>query len=373
MPVKAQVVISAMETWAPKRLAADWDNVGLQIGNPADDVSGVLVTLDVDEAVLAEAANSGANFVVTHHPVIFKPISHLRGDLPLGRLISKAIAAGIGIYAAHTNLDCARGGVDDILAAALGLAGIEALSATYEEQLVKLVVFVPRDHAHAVREALARAGAGYMGKYSDSAFWAEGTGFFRPREGANPYIGEEGKLEAVEEVRLETILPGELAGRVVKAMLAAHPYEEAAYDLYPLMNGGNSYGLGKIGSLPGEMSLGAVAARVKGALGIGRVRVSGDLEKPIKKVAVCGGSGASLIHKAAFRGADAFITGDIRYHDALEARRLDLAIIDAGHFATELVILPVVAEKLQQTLVGAGYPEVLVTVARSGRDPFKNL
>ncbi len=373
MPVKAQVLISAMEAWAPKRLAADWDNVGLQVGDPADDVYGVLVTLDVDEAALAEAEEAGANFVVTHHPLIFKPISHLRRDLPLGRLISKAVAGGVGVYAAHTNLDSARGGVNDTLAAALGLADTEVLSATYEEPLIKLAVFVPRGHAEAVREALARAGAGHIGNYSDTAFWIEGKGFFRPQEGTHPYIGEHDKLEEVEEVRLETILPRGLTGKVVKAMLAAHPYEEVAYDLYPLANSGEPFGLGRIGLLPGETDLQAMAAKVKDVLGVAQVGVVGDRERSIKKVAVCGGSGGGLIHQAAFRGADLFITGDIKYHDAQEARQLDLAIIDAGHFATERVILPVLAEKLRQALVGAGHPEVPVTVAGSGKDPFEIL
>lgn len=335
MSVKCQVVIEALERLAPRKLAEEWDNVGLQLGSPAQETVKVIVALDLNEAVVTQAEAKGANLIVCHHPLIFKPLSKIRTDLPEGRLLARLIKADIAVYAAHTNLDIAAGGVNDVLAGRLGLRSIEGLAATGEEKLCKLTVFVPESHWQKTADAMTRAGAGHIGEYSNCTFRTRGTGSFLPLEGANPYIGSRGKLEEVEEIRLETILPESISRRVVKAMLAAHPYEEAAYDLYPLNNQAKQYALGRIGLLPQPLEAQAFVDLVKSALGVDKLRVAGMRDKVVHKVALCGGSGASLLGKAAFAGADAYLTGDVKYHEAQGAAEAGLLLLDAGHFATE--------------------------------------
>ncbi len=341
MSVKCQVIIEALERLAPRRLAEEWDQVGLQLGSPAQDIHGILVTLDLTEAALEEAKEKGANLIVCHHPLIFKPVAQIRTDLPQGKLLTRLLKEEIAVYVAHTNLDIAAGGVNDVLARRLGLKEVNGLSVTGREKLVKIVVFVPKTHEEKVAEAMMKAGAGHIGNYSCCTFRAAGVGSFLAHEDAKPYLGRPGKMEMVEEIRLETIMPELISRRVVRAMLAVHPYEEVAYDLYSLENEGRAYTLGRIGALPETMEMEPFLSLVKTALQVDRLRFAGGQSgKMICKVAVCGGSGASLIGKAAFAGADAFITGDVKYHEAQSAETAGVLVVDAGHFATEW---PVVA------------------------------
>ena len=330
MSVKCQVILDAMERIAPRAMAEDWDNPGLLVGSPAQDVARVLVCLDVSEAVIVRAVKERAELIVSHHPLLFRPIKKLRTDLPQGRMLAQLVKNDIAVFAAHTNLDSAPDGVNDLLAQKLGLVDVEALSETYCEKYTKLVVFVPETHAEAVRAAIGKAGAGQIGNYSHCSFQVKGTGAFLPLEGARPYLGKAGALETVEEVRLEAILPQKIAPRVVRAMLRAHPYEAAAYDLYPLENVVGATGLGRIGRLPQPQPLEAFCSAVKAALGLPQLRLAaGDRDKLVKKVALCGGSGADLAAKAAYRGADVFVTGDVKYHDAQKALESGVALIDA--------------------------------------------
>lgn len=349
MVAKAGAITKLMENLAPPAWAQDWDNSGWQVGDPDAPVQRVLLALDPTAEVVEEAINRQAQLIICHHPLFMKGFKTVLNTDAQGRMIFNLIRHGIGVYAAHTNLDSASGGVNDVLAAALGLQEVDILLPQYG-QLFKLVVFVPGDHADAVREALGQAGAGWIGNYSHCTFNLAGTGTFYPREGAQPYLGSVGKLEQVEETRIETIVPGEKVGRVVQAMLRAHPYEEVAYDLYPLENKGAPRGLGRVGLLPGVTSLAQLAVIVKEALQAQEVRYGGHPENQVQKVAVCGGSGGDLWPMAIKKGASVLITGDVRYHAARDMQAAGLSFIDAGHFATEKLVLAPLGEKLARAV-----------------------
>ena len=346
MSVKCQVIMDAMDRLAPRYLAENWDNVGLLLGSPAQSITKILVTLDVTQAVADQAVRDGIDLIITHHPVIFKAVKNIRTDLPQGKLLASLLKANIAVYAAHTNLDSAAGGVNDILTQKLQLEDTKPLAVSHTEKLYKIVAFVPKTHLEVVRQALADSGAGHIGNYSHCTFSTAGTGTFMPLKNAKPFIGQKNTLEYVEEIRLETIVTEKNSRRVIKEMLKAHPYEEVAYDLIELENAGNSLGLGRIGKLASPMLLSQFIPYVKEALGIEYVSAGGIQSKKIKKVAVCGGSGASLLHKAAFAGADVLVTGDVKYHEALDALAAGIAVIDAGHFATEQPVISYVAEYL---------------------------
>jgi dinuclear metal center YbgI/SA1388 family protein len=298
--------------------------------------------------VVSAAVQSNTNMIIAHHPLIFKGITNIRTDMHHGQLLARLLKADIAVYAAHTNLDIAANGVNDVLVERLQLRQAQPLSVSYTEKLVKLVVFVPQTHVEQVRRAIIQAGAGHIGNYSNCTFQSDGMGTFLPLTGANPFIGEQGKLEVVPEFRLETIMPEKISRRVIKSMCKAHPYEEVAYDIYPLHNVGPVAGLGRIGKLAQAVSFADFIFQVKAALGIGQVSAVGSTTKMISKVAVCGGSGAGLIGKAVFAGADVLVTGDVKYHDAQDALAAGIAIIDAGHFSTEQPVIAHVAEYLKQ-------------------------
>lgn len=348
MSVKCQVVIDAMEKLAPRFLAQQWDNVGLLVGSPAQNVNKILLALDVTLPVVQTAIEQGADMIIAHHPLIFKPIQHIRTDFPQGQLLAQLLRSEIAVYISHTNLDTASGGVNDKLAELFKLEDVKPLGIDSTEKLLKLAVFVPTTHSDEVYLALMNAGAGHIGNYSHCAFRTEGMGTFLPLAGSEPYLGQAGKLERVHEIKIETVVPERSSRRVIKAMLRAHPYEEVAYDLYPLQNSGKEYGLGRVGRLAQQgITLGQFAACVKAVLEREFVSIVGDLNTPINKVAVCGGSGASLLHKAAFAGADVLVTGDIKYHEAQDALANGLTMIDAGHFATEKPVLAALADYLE--------------------------
>lgn len=347
MSIKCQLIINELDKLAPRYLAESWDNVGLLVGSPAQNISRILIALDVTDNVVDHALANKADMIVTHHPLIFKGIRNVRTDLPHGQLLAKLIKNDIAVYAAHTNLDIADGGINDILANKLNLTNIESLSSGYADKLIKLAVFVPYTHAEAVRNAICDAGAGHVGNYSHCTFQTDGIGTFMPLEGTNPFLGSQGRIEQVSEVRLETVMPEKICNKVIKALLKAHPYEEVAYDLYQLANSRPQLGLGRIGSLTATKSLKVFADEVKQVLGINLVNVAGAEDQSIRKVAVCGGSGASLIQSAVFAGADVLVTGDVKYHEAQEAVAAGIAIVDAGHFATEVVVVDYLSKYLK--------------------------
>lgn len=367
MSVRCHEVISILEKFAPRYIAEKGDPIGLQIGDPGQEIRKIYVTLDLDSEVLAEAEEWGADLLVVHHTPFYRPLQNIRTDLANGDLIARIIRSRMALYAAHTNLDSADNGVNAILSNLLGLTKVSLLATSWEQKLYKLVVFVPEDHREVVLKAITAAGAGWIGDYADCTFSAKGIGTFRPLEGTNPFIGERGELAEVQEFRLETIVPEERLSQVIKAMLKAHPYEEVAYDLFPLANKGDSYGLGRVGYLPEAITFEDFLTLVKEKLNLKTLRYCGNLETKVKKVALCGGSGMSLFRDVIFSGADVFLTADIKYHEAQDALRQNIFLVDGGHFATEHPIVSVVAEYLRTKLTGDA---VEVRASNINTDPF---
>jgi dinuclear metal center YbgI/SA1388 family protein len=337
-------IVEAVEQIAPRPLSEDWDNSGLQVGDPASEANRVLVALTPMDEVFAEAEETGADFLLFHHPLIFNPLKSVDTGTHPGDLVARAIRGGHAVYAAHTSYDVAPEGVSVALAETLGVRGpYEVVSP--RGSLRKLVIFVPEENVDAVAGALAGAGAGVIGEYTHCTFRTPGTGTFLGGEATDPYLGERGRLEKVEEIRLETVVPAHAAGRAVAAATAAHPYEEVALDLYPVEGRPEGCGYGRVGSLLEPMTPEELREHVTNALGFPARLVAGQGRR-IERVAVLGGSGGSFIREAATSGAQAYVSGDLDYHDALLADSLGLAAIDAGHAATELPSLEPLAGRL---------------------------
>ncbi|PLY00223.1 MAG: Nif3-like dinuclear metal center hexameric protein [Desulfuromonas sp.] len=365
---RVQDILGLVNAVCPASLAEEWDNVGLQVGDPASEVARIAIALDPTEATLDEAIAAGAQMLICHHPLIFKPLQQITPNDQTGKLVIRAIREDFAILAAHTNLDRAHGGLNDWLAGRLGVETTVPLESP-EGLLCKLVVYVPVDHREAVASAIFSAGGGQIGNYDQCSFRTEGVGTFRPGDGTDPYIGDRGKSEEVPELRLETVVPKDKLGRVVAKMTKAHPYEEVAYDIIPLVNGRPDVGLGRIGRLEKPATLGRFADGVKQALGADHVRVVGDAGRLVEKIAVCGGSGASLLAAAARQGADVLVTGDVKYHDALIAEALGVALVDAGHFATEIIMVEELTELLRKLTREKGF-EIDILPLQGARDPF---
>ena len=342
--------------------------IGLQIGRLNKPVHRVMIALDVLEEVVDEAIEKEVDLIIAHHPLIYRPLKNIMTDQMPGRMIEKLLKHDITVYAAHTNLDVAKGGVNDLLAEALELSNTEVLVPTHEIHLKKLVVYVPTEQCKRVKEALGNAGAGAIGNYSHCLFSSSGIGQFLPEENANPYIGDKGKLEQVNEERIETLFPDYLEKKVVQAMIKAHPYEEVAYDIYRVDNKGESLGLGRIGEIQ-EVTLGEFANIVKNALDVPTVRVVGDLQSKVRKVAVLGGDGNKYISSAKFKGADVYITGDLYYHVAHDAMMMGLNVIDPGH-NVEKIMKKGVANYLTKVSVEKGY-DVSIFPSEQQTDPFQ--
>ena len=369
--MKASVVNSdifdLMEKWASKKLAYDWDNVGLQIGSYHDKVKKVMITLDVLEAVVDEAVEKDADLIIAHHPLLFKPLKQMDYDSPLGRTIKKIIQHNITVYAAHTNLDVAEGGVNDILCELLGINKQTVLVPEKNEGLYKIAVFVPQSHRNAVMQALNKGGAGHIGNYSNCTFQSKGEGTFKPLEGTSPYIGKQDKLEIAEELKIETIVPESKLQQAVSTMLTAHPYEEPAYDIYPLQLKGKEIGIGRIGIVDKPLPMKDFCEHVKSVLNVPHIRFTGDLTKKVKTVAILGGSGEKYINAAKNKGADVYITGDMTFHMAQEAEQLGLSVIDAGHY-----IEKVMKKKVKQYLDNLlKEKQIEIIISETDTNPFQ--
>lgn len=326
-------IIQLMEQLAPKHYAVENDKIGLQLGTLNKQVAKVLIALDVTDEVVEEAIKIGANLIIAHHAIIYRPLAKLDTSTPAGKLYEKLIKNDIAVYISHTNLDVADGGINDWLADQIGIDpnGRVCLEEVHTDKLYKLVVFVPETHYERVLEAIWATGAGEIGNYNCCSFNIRGTGTFRPGPGTDPFIGKQGKLEKADEVRIETIVPYSIHRKTVAAMLKAHPYEEVAYDLYPVDLKGRSFGLGRAGKLTQPATLGELAQRLKTAFDVPFLRVVGPLDRPIRKAAVLGGSGSRYVRHAKFAGADVLVTGDIDYHTAHDALADGMTIIDPGH------------------------------------------
>jgi len=368
-PQRIQDLIGLLNGLYPPALAEDWDNVGMQVGNPQALVERVLIALDPSEQAVQKAKEIGAQALVTHHPLIFKPLKRLSPEDATGRTVWSAVNEQIAIVCAHTNLDAAPAGLNRWLAQRLGLEKSQPLLVRNGDYL-KLVVFVPHDHAEVVSEALFAGGAGQVGGYDRCSFRTPGVGTFRPGAGTNPFCGTIGETELADEVRVETIVAKRQLSKCLEKVLRAHPYEEVAYDLIPLENQTPGAGLGRIGKLPNPVAAEQFAGRVKELLGCSHLRLVGDGKKDIRKVAVCGGSGASLVNIASQQGADLLVTGDVKYHEARMAEDLGIALIDAGHFATERLMIEGMAESLRHAAQSRHW-QIEFVVYTEEADPFR--
>lgn len=357
-------VHAALDAIAPPRLALDWDNVGLLVAG-GDPITGVLCALDITEGVIAEATRKGANAVIAHHPLIFRPLSHLRDEDDVQRTVAAAVRAGVNCFAAHTNLDAAPEGCNATLAGLLGLTDARPLRADVTDDWRKIVVFTPPNHVDRVRSAMCHAGAGLIGAYTECSFESAGTGTFRPGRGATPYSGTRGALSREPEVRLEVRAPHSQVAAVVAAMQGAHPYEEVAYDVYLLANPGVPAGVLWSGRLPAALSPSAFSAHVKQALGVGTVRAA-FAKRRVRHVAVCSGAGGSLITEWPAGVADAFVTGDVSYHQMQRAVALGMTVVDPGHGPTEQPAVRALARLLRRAL-----PGLPVLVGRTQTDPVR--
>jgi dinuclear metal center YbgI/SA1388 family protein len=334
-------ITTALEAWAPPGAAQDYDNVGLQVGDADRTVTSAVLALDATPEVLDEAEAHDAELVVTHHPLLFQPLDGVTADGYVSTLALQFAEAGVGLYSIHTNLDAAPGGVSFALADRLGLTDVGFLDG-FGDTLYKLAVFVPEDAFDSVRQALADAGAGQIGDYEACAFATEGTGFFKPGADTDPHIGTAGgEVESAAERKLEVEVARWDLGTVMAALQEAHPYEEVAYDLYPVKQKHSRAGLGALGRLDAPMPLSAFLDRVASRLDAGSLRYAGTPDATVEQVAVCGGAGSDFIDTARSAGADAYVTADVKYHEffnVLDAEGTpQMALIDPGHYETEVL------------------------------------
>jgi dinuclear metal center YbgI/SA1388 family protein len=346
MPTLARI-IDAIFTRAPKSLAMEHDNVGLQIGDPDAKIDCVIVALDATLELVAQAKKQHAQLALVHHPLFYVPPRNISFDVYNHQVIAAAIRAGVAIASMHTNLDFAPGGVNDRLAEVIGLTDIHPLRPWGNNSLVKLVVFVPQAEQERVRQAICAAGAGGIGNYGDCTFRAPGTGTFRPLAGAHPAIGKVGDLEQVAEERLEVLVEKGRLGRALEAMQAAHPYEEVAYDIIPLANSFPGAGEARLGKLKKSISAATFARRISRQLGALHTRITGSGAKSVEKVAVAAGSAKNSVEPARKAGAEVLVTGEIPHHERLEAQECGLCVIELGHAASERPAVWVLADWLE--------------------------
>jgi dinuclear metal center YbgI/SA1388 family protein len=335
-----------LENYAPSDLQESYDNAGLIIGSNKDTCTGVLAALDATEAVVDEAVRKNCNLIVAHHPIIFGGIKKLSGNTYIERTVLSAIRNNIAVYAIHTNLDNVLQGVNSKIANALGLTNVIVLEPK-EGILKKLVTFIPVKHAEVVKDALFKAGAGNIGNYSDCSFSVQGKGTFKAGVGTNPFVGEIDTRHTEEEVRIEMVFPGYLQSDIVKALLQAHPYEEVAYDIYAMDNLWMEAGSGLVGILQEAIGEKALLELLKEKFKLSVIRHTPFLNRKISKIAVCGGAGSFLTKKAKAAGAQAFITGDIKYHEFFDADGT-IFLADIGHYESEQFTIDLLADILRQ-------------------------
>ncbi|MCS6794960.1 MAG: Nif3-like dinuclear metal center hexameric protein [Raineya sp.] len=356
-------VINVLENFAPPVYQESYDNAGLLCGDLDNNLTNVLLTLDITEQVLQEAIRENCNLIVAHHPIVFKPLKSLTGKNYVERVLIKAIQHNIALYAIHTNLDNVIGGVSFHIASILGLKDVKILAPT-SQNLYKLTTFCPHEYTQQVLEALWQAGAGQIGNYQDCSFRSEGIGTYRPNEKANPFAGTRGYLEQAPETRLEVIFPVHCKNDIFKALRKAHPYEEIAYYLHLLENENQEVGAGAIGNLETEMSEQEFLSYLKEKMQLKVIRHTALRGKPIRKVALCGGSGFFLLKKAISQKADAFITADIKYHDFFDADG-QILLADIGHYESEIFTKNLLAEILQKK-----NPEIPLKISQISTNPI---
>ncbi|MDP3182595.1 MAG: Nif3-like dinuclear metal center hexameric protein [Desulfobaccales bacterium] len=347
MAVRLKEILKRLESQCPSAWAVAGDRVGLEVGHPETQVKKILVALEATPEVVAEAARRGAQLLLTHHPLLYQPVKEVREDQPSGRLLAAVIRAGLALVSCHTNLDVAPGGLNDYLAQILGLTEVEVLAETARDSWCKLAVMVPVGYEERLLKTLGDAGLGVIGRYSHCSFAVRGQGTYRPLEGARPFKGEVAKLSRAQEVRLEVLVPESRLEATVALVKEAHPYEEPAYDLYPVKNPGAALGLGRLGRWPKLKPFPQVVSLVKKLFGVKTVKVWGQPAEQVQRVAVCGGSGGDLIGAALSKGAQVYVTGEVRHHQVPAGGCKDFAVLEVGHFASEVVFMEPWAKQLQ--------------------------
>ena len=333
MELKVKDITTLLEGITPLGSQESYDNSGLIVGSHDMKVTSVLLSLDCIEETVEEAIKMGANLIIAHHPIVFSGLKQLNGKNYVERTVIKAIKNDIAIYAIHTNLDNYKLGVNYEIAQRIGISNPKIL-APKKNTLKKLVVFCPESHSAHVMQAIFEAGGGNIGEYAECSFESTGTGAFLPGENANPTLGKIGIREEAKEKRIEVLIPVHKEGQIIKAMKAAHPYEEVAHDIYPLSNVNQDEGSGMIGELDQAMEVGAFLAHLKSTFNCGVIRHTELIKKEIKTVAFCGGSGSFLLNNAKSQHADIYITGDFKYHEFFDAEKA-IIIADIGHFESE--------------------------------------
>jgi len=361
--MKVREICSFLDSAVPVAYQESYDNSGLQAGEPDAEVTSALLALEATPELIKEAVEKECGMIIIHHPVLFHPLKSLTGKNVAERVIIEAVKNNIAIYSSHTSLDVSGSGVSRKMAEKLRLKDIKVL-VPLENKLLKLVTFVPVSHAEIVREALFSAGAGVIGNYDRCSFNVEGAGTFRGNELTTPFAGKKGEYHTEREVRIETIMPSHIKNSVIKALLGAHPYEEVAYDIYPLLNKYEGAGSGCTGNLPEPLGEKEFLKLVSGTFGSGRLKYSKFRIREIKKVALCGGAGGLLIPDAIAAGADAYVTGEIKYHDFLDYGR-SILLIETGHYESEIFSLEVLYE-----LITKKFPKFAVRFSEINTNPI---
>jgi len=364
--VKLKEITSWLESVAPLSFQESYDNSGLVIGDPDMKIEGALLALDVTEDVVNEAIDKGSGLILSHHPVIFSSIKSLTGKTCFERAVLKAIKKDIAIYSMHTNLDNVKGGVNSRIAEKIGLVNTRILKPA-KNQLCKLVTFVPPDNVPDVREAIFNAGAGHIGKYDQCSFNLKGEGSFRGGDDSDPYVGEKGKINFEEEIRIETIFPKHLQKKILRALLEAHPYEEVAYDVYPLENEYEKIGSGIIGDLDKPIEEVQFLKNLKDLFSVRLLKHTTLLGKVVRRIALCGGSGSFLLADAILAGADVFVSADFKYHQYFDANN-QILIADIGHFESEQFTLEIFYEILMKK-----FPKFAVHFSEINTNPINYL
>ena len=361
--MKLKELCSYLDSAVPLAFQEGYDNSGLQVGSPEREITSAMITLDVTEDVIKDALAEKCDVVVSHHPLIFNGIKNLTGKSFTEKIIYEAVKNDIAVYSAHTNLDVFNSGVSRKMAEKIGLEDISVLSPS-ANLLLKLVTFIPESYLEKVRNAIFEAGAGVTGNYDFCAFTNSGTGSFRGNEMAKPFVGEKGKIHFENEIRFETILFSHKKDMVIKALLENHPYEEVAYDLYSLENRNTGIGSGCAGYFHKPISEHDFLEQVSLVFDAKGIRYSKLTGKAIRKVALCGGSGAFLINPAIYSGADAYLTADIKYHDFFKAEN-KILLVDAGHFETEKF-----STEILKDLIIKKFPKFAVRFSEKNTNPI---
>ena len=369
--MKANVadIIAMMNTIAPPDLAEEWDNVGLQVGLAEWNVHKIWIALDPTPQVMAAACDSGVDLLITHHPLIFKPLKAVDLNTAAGSIIHRAIQSRTAVFTAHTNLDAVSGGVNDVLAERIGLKNTTILEETAGAEKLKLVVYVPEKYEQEIFRAFTECGAGVIGEYSECTFRSRGRGSFRPGAKAVPFSGDTGEINSVEEVRMEALVEKRDIDATIALLKSRHPYETMAYDVYPLVTAESRHGLGRIGELEKDMCLKDLCVLVRERLGLENLRAAGNPDLRVFKAAICSGSGSGLMSRFFSSGAQVYISGDLGYHDARDVESANLGLMDIGHFASENLIIEPVAKRLRRMAVDSKM-DIIVEACMIDRDPF---